>query len=203
MFTGIVESVGCITRMDCSPDGIDLAISTGSIEPRSMNRGDSLAVSGVCLTVTEIDDQWVAVQVSNETVSRTNFGEYVCGTAVNLERPVTLDRPLGGHLVTGHIDGIAECIDIKTDGSSRSVQFEAPKQVLGKFIAEKGSVTIEGVSMTVNSVQDRSNLTVFSVNVIPHTWSVTTLGQLDVDARVHIEVDVIARYVHRLAECQA
>lgn len=202
MFTGIVESVGNIVRIDRSAAGLDLAISTGSIEPRSLNLGDSIAVNGVCLTVTGTDNQWIAVQVSNETIARTNFGRFVQDTAVNLERPVTLAKPLGGHLVTGHIDGIATCVQIETDGSSQKVEFAVPKQVLGKFMAEKGSVTIDGVSLTINAVQDRGDLTTLGVNLIPHTLTVTTLGQLEVDNRVHIEVDVVARYVHRLYEWQ-
>ncbi len=200
MFTGIVESVGSIVRVDRSDAGIELSIILGSVEPASLKLGDSISISGVCLTVTGIQEQSVDVQVSNETIARTNFGQYSVGTQVNIERPLTLNSPLGGHLVSGHIDGTAKCVRITPDGDSRRIVFEVSGEALGKFMVQKGSVTIDGVSMTINTVVDRESLTQFDVNVIPHTLSVTTLGSLKVNDSVHIEIDNVARYVHRLIE---
>ena len=200
MFTGIVESVGGIVRVGRSDAGMDLSIDLGSVEPASLKLGDSVSISGVCLTVTGIQEQSVDVQVSNETIARTNFGQYSAGTQVNIERPLTLNSPLGGHLVSGHIDGTATCVSIAADGDSRRIVFEVSGDALGKFMVQKGSVTIDGVSMTVNSVVDRESLTQFDVNVIPHTLSVTTLGLLKVNDSVHIEIDNVARYVNRLME---
>ena len=200
MFTGIVESVGRIVRVDRSDAGMELSLVLGSVEPASLKLGDSISISGVCLTVTGIQEQSVDVQVSNETIARTNFGQFSVGTQVNIERPLTLNSPLGGHLVAGHIDGTAKCIRITPDGDSRRIVFEVSSEALGKFMVQKGSVTIDGVSMTVNSVVDRESLTQFGVNVIPHTLSVTTLGSLKVNESVHIEIDNVARYVNRLME---
>ena len=200
MFTGIVESVGSIVRVDRSDAGMELSLVLGSVEPASLKLGDSVSISGVCLTVTGIEEQTVDVQASNETIARTNFGQYSVGTQVNIERPLTLNSPLGGHLVSGHIDGTAKCVRITPDGDSRRIEFEVSGEALGKFMVQKGSVTIDGVSMTVNSVVDRESLTQFDVNVIPHTLSVTTLGSLKVSDSVHIEIDNVARYVNRLME---
>ena len=200
MFTGIVESVGSIVRVGRSDAGMELSLVLGSVEPASLKLGDSVSISGVCLTVTGIQEQSVDVQVSNETIARTNFGQYSAGTQVNIERPLTLNSPLGGHLVSGHIDGTAKCVRITSDGDSRRIEFEVSGEALGKFMVQKGSVTIDGVSMTVNSVVDRESLTRFDVNVIPHTLSVTTLGSLNVSDSVHIEIDNVARYVNRLME---
>ena len=200
MFTGIVESVGSITRVNRSDAGMELSLDLGSVEPASLKLGDSVSISGVCLTVTGIQEESVDVQVSNETIARTNFGQYSVGTQVNIERPLTLNSPLGGHLVAGHIDGTATCVSITPDGDSCRIVFEVSGEALGKFMVQKGSVTIDGISMTVNSVVDRESLTQFDVNVIPHTLSVTTLGSLKVNDSVHIEIDNVARYVNRLME---
>ncbi len=202
MFTGIVESIGRIERIDRTEAGIDIAISTGSVHHHGFQLGDSVSVSGVCLTVTGINKKWIDVHVSNETIARTVFGDYELGSMVNIERPVTLEKPLGGHLVSGHVDGIAHCSSIAAAGASRKIEFELSRHELGKFVAEKGSVAIDGVSMTVNSVSDRGKLTAFEVNVIPHTLSATTLGNLQPGDSVHIEVDMVARYVHRLFDCK-
>ena len=200
MFTGIVESVGSITRVNRSDAGMELSLDLGSVEPASLKLGDSVSISGVCLTVTGIQEESVDVQVSNETIARTNFGQYSVGTQVNIECPLTLNSPLGGHLVSGHIDGTATCVSITRDGDSRRIVFEVSGEALGKFMVQKGSVTIDGISMTVNSIVDRESLTQFDVNVIPHTLSVTTLGSLKVNDSVHIEIDNVARYVNRLME---
>lgn len=200
MFTGIVESVGRVVRVNRSDAGMELSLVLGSVKPKSLKLGDSISISGVCLTVTGIQEQSVDVQVSNETIARTNFGQYSVGTQVNIERPLTMNSPLGGHLVSGHIDGTAKCVSITPDGDSRRIVFEVAGEALGKFMVQKGSVTIDGVSMTVNSVVDRESLTQFDVNVIPHTLSVTTLGSLKENESVHIEIDNVARYVNRLME---
>lgn len=200
MFTGIIESIGCVEKIDRSDAGANLCVSIGSINSASINVGDSISISGVCLTVVQIHGDEIDVQISNETVCRTNFAEFQVGTKVNLERSLTLDMPLGGHLVSGHVDGTGQCIDISPDGSSRRLEFVVEGNDLGKFIVEKGSVAIDGVSMTINSLTDRNELTRFEVNVIPHTLSATTLGTLNVGDLVHIEVDTVARYLHRLIE---
>ena len=201
MFTGIVEGTGVIERIARSDDGIAVRISTGRVDTAQIKVGDSISVSGVCLTVTDIpDDQAFAADVSNETISLTNFGEYARGTTVNLERSLTLQTPLGGHLVTGHVDGTAVCESLSAEGASRKMLFALDRHSLGKYMAAKGSVAIDGVSMTVNSVIDRGDFTEFAVNVIPHTLSATTLGNLRAKDRVHIEVDPLARYVSRAIE---
>lgn len=200
MFTGIVESIGCIEQIDRSDAVTDFCISTGSINPKSVNVGDSVSISGVCLTVVRIDDEAICVQISNETISRTNFSQFEAGTKVNLERSLTLEKPLGGHLVSGHVDGTGQCVEINADGSSRCIEFVVDSNDLGKFLAEKGSVAVDGVSMTVNSVTDQADSTRFEVNVIPHTLSATTLGSLKVGDLVHIEIDTVARYLDRLME---
>lgn len=200
MFTGIVESIGCIKNIDRSGAATDLQISTGSVNAKSLSIGDSVSISGVCLTVVGIEGEAISVQISNETISRTKFSKLEAGAKVNLERSMTLQTPLGGHLVSGHVDGTGECIGIVSDGSSHRIECAVDRNELGKFLAEKGSVAIDGISMTVNAVSDQADSTRFEVNVIPHTLSATTLGALEVGDLVHIEIDTAARYLNRLFE---
>ncbi len=199
MFSGIVEDIGTIEEMSQSEDGIEVRIKTGSLDLINARVGDSLLVNGICLTLTEIRTQEVNVFVSNETVSCTNFGSYSDNTAVNLEQSLTLDQRIGGHFVSGHVDGIVRCVKKVRDGASVRLEIEVT-QSLRRFVAEKGSVTLDGVSLTINSVSDQSESTIFSVNLIPHTLEVTTLGFVSVGDELNIEVDLIARYVDRLRQ---
>lgn len=201
MFTGIVETVGILQEISDSEDGVEVHLNTGSIGLSDTKIGDSLAVNGICLTVTEIETDAVRVFVSNETLSRTAFGSYREGAFVNLEQPLRLNQGLGGHFVSGHIDGIGRCVELTLDGASIRLEVEVPKK-LGRFIATKGSITLDGVSLTINSVVDEMESTIFSVNIIPHTLKATTLGRLSIGNQFNVEVDMIARYVERLTHFQ-
>ncbi len=198
MFTGLIESVGCVRHIKQSDTGLGLHISLGSVDTTTLNLGDSIAVSGVCLTITALQAKTVVVHVSNETVSRTRMDQYTVGERVNIERSLTLAKPLGGHLVAGHVDGVAHCSQTMPDGVSRRLKLQVSGATLGRYMAEKGSIAIDGVSMTINSVQDQGDLTYINVNVIPHTLKNTTLGEVEVGDLVHIEVDLLARYAYRM-----
>lgn len=202
MFSGIVESVGEIGRVESSADGLRIWVVSDLVRTDAVKSGDSIAVSGICLTVVLSEDGEFCADVSNETVSRSNIGNYAVGTPVNLETSLTSSKLLSGHLVFGHVDGVAKCTDIRQDGNSNRIEFEIEPE-LGKFLAEKGSVAIDGVSMTINKVIDSDSMTEFSVNVIPHTGQFTTLGRLNLRDNVHIEVDMLARYVARIMETQS
>ncbi|WP_341701965.1 riboflavin synthase [Ferrovibrio sp.] len=193
MFTGIITDIGTVTAREMRGDArfqIRTAYDTGSIAI-----GASIACSGVCLTVVQKAQDWFSVDVSAETLSRTTLGSWVPGSRVNLERSLKVGDELGGHIVSGHVDGVADVLDVMPEGDSLRLQFHAPSDLAG-YIAEKGSVTIDGVSLTVNRVQ--GNL--FGVNLIPHTQQVTTLGQLSAASKVNIEIDTLARYVARLQQ---
>ncbi len=155
--------------------------------------GASIACSGACLTVVDKGDGWFAADVSAETLSKTTLGSWQLGTPVNLERPLALGAELGGHLVTGHVDGVADVIERRAEGDSWRFRFRVPGE-LKRYIAAKGSVALDGVSLTVNEVLDD----VFGVNIIPHTASVTSFGPLQVGGRVNLEIDLLARYLARL-----
>jgi riboflavin synthase len=191
MFTGIVTDVGTVAAIVRTGD-TRFDIRT-RFDMASVPVGASIACAGVCLTVIERGSDWFAVTVSGETLSRTTLGGWGEGSPVNLERSLRLGDELGGHLVTGHIDGTATIVSIGEEGDSWRVVFEAPPE-LARYIAEKGSVTIDGVSLTVNEVSGPR----FGVNLIPHTLAVTTLGRNRPGDRVNIEIDIIARYVARL-----
>ncbi|MBT8003067.1 MAG: riboflavin synthase, partial [Rhodospirillales bacterium] len=161
----------------------------------SIEIGASICCSGCCLTVIEMGQDWFAVQVSGESLAKTVLGRWSVGTRVNLERALKMGDELGGHLVSGHIDGVGEVVSVTEDGESRRISFKAPDP-LKRFIAEKGSITVDGVSLTVNDVRDAQ----FDVNVIPHTQQVTTLGTLDAGDNVNLEIDMLSRYVARQLE---
>ena len=201
MFTGIVESVGTIKQISETLDRMDVTIETGSVETNSVGMGDSICVSGICLTVTRIRSREVDFFVSNETIARSRFSSYKAGTRVNLELSLSLNKRLGGHIVSGHVDGLVKCVGSDKDGDSKKLTFEV-KLDLGKYVAKKGSVSLDGVSMTVNEVIDNAAGTRFSVNVIPHTLSATTLGDVSAGDHVHIEVDVLARYAERFRDIE-
>lgn len=202
MFTGIVTDIGTIVSADQRGD-LHLVISCG-YDMDSVALGASIACSGVCLTVVDkgvsADEKgWFAVDASAETVRRTAPGMWEKGRRLNLERALKLGDELGGHIVTGHVDGVATVIGVCEEGESRRVGFRVGPEI-APYVAAKGSVTIDGVSLTVNEVADHQGETHFSVNLIPHTWAVTTLGELGEGRPVNIEIDVLARYLARLKE---
>jgi len=193
MFTGLVQAVGRIERID--PHGSDVRVHVGVGDPERIVAavGDSIAVAGICLTAGAISGGGFSADVSRETLSLTTAGDWRPGSAVNLEPALTLAQPLGGHLMSGHVDGVGRLLSMCVEGRSRRLRFEVPAQ-LARYIARKGSVAVDGVSLTVNEVKGA----MFGVNIIPHTAETTTLGHLRGGERVNIEVDLIARYLERL-----
>lgn len=206
MFTGIISDVGRVRLIEKRGD-TRFVIDT-TYDPDSMLIGASIACSGCCLTVvekgTDTGQNWFAVDASGETLSCTVLGKWKVGTPINLERALRAGDELGGHIVSGHVDGIGEIVDVRDDGDSKRFVFEAPEG-LGQFIASKGSITIDGTSLTVNEVDDvvdgaNAGNTRFGVNIIPHTQTVTTWGQARPGQKVNLEIDMLARYVARLAK---
>jgi riboflavin synthase len=195
MFTGIVQDIGRIDSREARAGDIRLTIGVDRFDLNRIAVGDSICVQGVCLTVTELAGRAFAADVSRETLSLTTLGEMDAGSAVNLEPALRAGDALGGHLVSGHVDGIATVLSTAGDARSQRVTVAAPAD-LARYIARKGSVTIDGVSLTVNEIEGTS----FGVNLIPQTTAVTTLARLAVGTRVNLEVDQVARYVERLAE---
>jgi riboflavin synthase len=196
MFTGIITDVGSIDSVETRGD-TRVVVGT-AYDTSTVDLGASIACSGVCLTVVDKGPGWFAVDVSGETISRTAQGQWSAGRKLNLERAMKLGEELGGHIVTGHVDGIAEVVGICPEGDSKRTGFRVPSD-LAPFIAPKGSITVDGVSLTVNEVKDQPDgSTHFSVNLIPHTQAVTTLGALEQGQTVNIEIDVLARYLQRM-----
>ena len=196
MFTGIVTDVGTVRSAEQRGD-LRLVISTG-YDMDSVDLGASIACSGACLTVVDKGDDWFAVDVSGETVSKTAAGRWNEGARLNLERSLRLGDEIGGHIVTGHVDSVGEVVGVCPEGDSKRVGISVPRG-LGPMIAAKGSVALDGVSMTVNDVRDAEDGTThFSVNVIPHTAQHTTLGEIDAGRQLNVEVDVLARYIDRM-----
>ncbi|WP_371227520.1 riboflavin synthase [Roseovarius sp. 2305UL8-3] len=193
MFTGIVTDIGVIRQLDQKGD-LRVRIATG-YDTAGIDMGASIACNGVCLTVVGLGDDWFDVDVSGETLSKTNLGAWETGTRVNLERSLKVGDELGGHIVSGHVDGLAEVIDVTDEGDSTRVILRAPDG-LARFIAPKGSVALNGTSLTVNEVDGAD----FGINFIPHTKEVTTWGDVAVGDAVNLEIDTLARYVARLAE---
>jgi riboflavin synthase len=195
MFTGIVQDLGRIVSRESRGVDARLTIGTERLKLANVAIGDSICVQGVCLTVTSLTGSAFTADVSHETLSLTTLGELQVNSQVNLEPSLRAGDPLGGHLVSGHVDGVARVTALAKDGDSLRMTFAVPKD-LARYIARKGSVAVDGVSLTVNEVAG----TTFGVNLIPHTQAVTTLGRLQVGARVNLEVDPIARYVERLTQ---
>ena len=193
MFTGIIQSKGSIKEIFSSSDGARLKINTNALDLSDTNVGDSIAVDGVCLTVTELTESSFTADVSNETLTCTTFSALKQGKNVNLERSLRVNQGIDGHLVSGHVDGIGDVNSIEKDGDSVRIKIEVQDDII-KYIAKKGSICINGVSLTVNSVENNF----FDVNIVPHTLSATTLGDLSLQSNVNIEIDQIARYVERL-----
>ena len=194
MFTGIVTDVGRVRSVRETNRDRRFEIET-AYDMATVDLGASISHSGCCLTVVEKGEGWFAVEVSAETLSLTTLNQWVEGGPVNLERAARLGDEMGGHIVSGHVDGLGEVISIMPEGGSHRLRIRAPKP-LHRLIAPKGSITVEGVSLTVNEVEDD----VFGLNIIPHTWDVTTLGRLKVGSRVNLEIDMLARYLARWQE---
>lgn len=195
MFTGIITDIGEVRALEKRGD-LRARIGT-SYDTAGIDLGASIASDGVCLTVVELGPDWYDVEISAETVSKTNLGDWVEGKKVNLERALKVGDELGGHIVSGHVDGVAELVAMKDEGDSTRFTFRAP-EALAKFIAPKGSVALNGTSLTVNEVEGCA----FGINIIPHTKEVTTWGQAKVGDAINLEIDTLARYVARLAEMQ-
>ena len=185
--------MGKIAAIEQKGDDARLRIDTVSLDMSDVNTGDSIAVSGVCLTAVEHSASGFTSDVSGETLSRTTLGQLRTGDAVNLEKALTLNTPLGGHLVSGHVDGVGTVVSREAEGRSVRFRFEAP-DALARYIAEKGSICIDGVSLTVNAV----NGVKFDVNIVPHTLAETTLDNFQPGLKVNLEVDLLARYLERL-----
>ncbi|MEE2945114.1 MAG: riboflavin synthase [Pseudomonadota bacterium] len=196
MFTGIITDIGEIIELEQRGD-LRARIKT-SYDPATIDLGASIASDGCCLTVIRLGEDWYDVEISAESVDKTNIGSWVVGKKINLERALKVGDELGGHIVSGHVDGVAEIVAMKDEGDSTRISFSAPAD-LAKFIAEKGSVTLNGTSLTVNEVDGAT----FGINVIPHTQQVTTWGEVQVGDKVNLEIDTLARYVARLAEMTA
>ncbi len=193
MFTGIIEAVGEIAALE--PKGADLRVRvrTGKLDLSDVAPGDSIAVSGVCLTAVELPGDGFGADVSGETLARTVFGDFRVGTRVNLEKALLPTTRLGGHLVSGHVDGVGEVVERRSDGRSERFRIRAPA-ALAKYIAEKGSICVDGVSLTVNAVDGP----LFDLNIVPHTLAETTLDEYRPGRKVNLEADIIARYLERL-----
>lgn len=196
MFTGIITDIGTIDELEHRGD-LRARIRT-TYAPDGIDIGASIACDGVCLTVIERGAEggnWFDVEISAETLSKTNLGEWDKGRRVNLERALKVGDELGGHIVSGHVDGLAEVVAMRDEGDSTRVTFRAPEELAG-FIAPKGSVTLNGTSLTVNEVNGSD----FGINFIPHTKQVTTWGGVEIGDRINLEIDTLARYVARLRE---
>lgn len=193
MFTGIVQDVGRVVSCEVRGGDVRMAIAFDRLDPSGIHVGDSICVQGCCLTAVELQGRSFAADVSRETLSLTTLGDLTAGSPVNLEPSLKAGDPLGGHLVSGHIDGVGQITSLSGDARSTRIEIAVPS-ALSRYITRKGSVAIDGVSLTVNEVQG----TTFGINLIPHTQAVTTLGALRIGTRVNVEVDQIARYVERL-----
>ena len=194
MFTGIITDIGKVRAVRDTNRDRRFEIET-RFDLSTVDIGASIAHAGCCLTVVEKGPDWFAVEVSGETLNMTTLGQWAAGHPVNLERSAKVGDELGGHIVSGHVDGVGEVTSVRSEGGSHRVQVRVPRP-LHRYIAPKGSITVEGVSLTVNEVEDD----IFGVNLIPHTWDVTTLGALRPGVRVNLEIDMLARYLARWRE---
>jgi len=198
MFTGIITDVGTILSVEERGD-LRVRISC-RYDTASIDIGASIACSGACMTVVDLGPDWFAIDTSHESVSRTVTGRWRAGSRLNLERSLKLGDELGGHIVTGHVDGVGTVVSVAPDGDSIRIGVRAPAPI-APYLAAKGSVTVDGVSLTVNGVDDQADgATIFSLNIIPHTATVTTLGALQVGDEVNLEIDVLARYLQRMEQ---
>ena len=193
MFTGIVQGVGRIRSVEPHGGDVTMWIETGEVSLAGVEIGGSIAVNGACLTAVQLEPAAFAADLSRETLSLTTAGGWVPGTPVNLEKALTAGQALGGHYVTGHVDGVGQVIARHEDARSVRMEFDVPTE-LGRYVARKGSICLDGVSLTVNGAAGRR----FDVNLVPHTLEMTILGSYQAGTRVNIEVDIIARYLERL-----
>ena len=193
MFTGIIQDIGSIRTLETRGGDLRLGVAVGSLDLGRQRLGDSIAVSGVCLTLIALEPPVFHADVSRETLGLTTLGDAAVGRRVNLEAALRAGEPLGGHLVSGHVDGIATVLERSGDARSQRLRLRAPAE-LARYLARKGSVALDGVSLTVNAVAGAE----FDINLVPHTLAVTTLGDLAAGDRVNIEIDTIARYAERL-----
>jgi riboflavin synthase len=193
MFTGIIEAVGRVQQITPRNGDVRLTIATEKLSLSDVKLGDSIATNGICLTVVELTGQGFAADVSNETLRRTCLKTWQVGTRVNLEKALMPTSRLGGHIVSGHVDGLGEIISFKPDARSLQYQVRAPDG-LAKYISEKGSITVDGISLTVNAIDGAT----FSLNIVPHTVQETNVGQWQTGSVVNLEVDLLARYLERL-----
>jgi riboflavin synthase len=193
MFTGIIEALGIVSKMDPRGGDVRLTVATGKLDMSDVHLGDSIAVNGVCLTVTEFSSNYFCADVSTETIKRSSFADYSAGHKVNLEKALMATSRLGGHIVSGHVDGIGDVLSINVQARFIEVWIKAGND-LAKYLAEKGSITVDGVSLTVNDV----NGSEFMLTLIPHTLQETIIQDYKVGTRVNLEIDIIARYVERL-----
>jgi riboflavin synthase len=193
MFTGIIESIGKIAKMEKRGGDVRLHIATGKLDLSDVALGDSIAVNGVCLTAVVLPGDGFVADVSNETLSLTSLGQLSTGSPVNLEKALTMSTRLGGHLVSGHVDGLGEVVAKSEDARSIRFTVKAPDE-LAKYIAHKGSITVDGTSLTVNAVKGAE----FELNIVPHTAQETIMSEYEVGRKVNLEVDLVARYLERL-----
>ncbi len=193
MFTGIIQAVGAIRRLEPRGGDVRLTIATGKLPMADVALGDSIAVNGVCLTSVVLSSDAFAADCSRETLSLTTLGDLAPGSPVNLEKALTLSTPLGGHLVSGHVDGVGRVLERSEDARSWRLRIEAPAE-LARYIAHKGSICVDGTSLTVNAVDGA----VFELNIVPHTLDETITVHYQAGTRVNLEVDLIARYLERL-----
>ena len=193
MFTGIIEAVGEVAELQSRGGDVQLRILTGKLDLGDVALGDSIAVNGVCLTAVALPGDGFLADVSRETLSLTSLGQLQAGSRVNLEKALTLAARLGGHLVSGHVDGLGTVVERQDDARSVRLVIEAPDD-LARYIAHKGSITVDGTSLTVNAVDGGR----FTLNIVPHTLQETIMGDYRVGQRVNLEVDLVARYLERL-----
>ena len=193
MFTGIVQGVGRVRSVETHGGDVTLWFDTGELSLAGIEIGGSIAVSGACLTAVQLEPHAFAADVSRETLSLTTAGDWTPGSRINLEKALTAGQALGGHYVTGHVDGVGTVVSRHDDARSARVEFEVPGE-LARYVARKGSICVDGVSLTVNGVEGRR----FDVNLVPHTLEMTILGDYRAGTRVNLEVDIIARYLERL-----
>ena len=197
MFTGIIEAVGTIKAININAQGARLVIATNRLDMSDVKLGDSIATNGICLTVVDFDQHSYSADVSNETLQRTGFAHYNVGMQVNLEKAMLASTRFGGHMVSGHVDGLSEILAITHKGNSIDYWLSMPAD-LAHYIAEKGSVTIDGTSLTVNALDESSGNNQFRLTIVPHTVKETVFATYQVGSKVNVEVDLIARYLERL-----
>jgi len=195
MFTGIIEAIGTIKAININAQGARLVIATNNLDMSDVKLGDSIATNGICLTVVDYDQHSYSADVSNETLKRTGFAHYNVGMQVNLEKAMLASTRFGGHMVSGHVDGISEIVSITNNGNSIEYWLSMPSD-LAHYIAEKGSVTVDGTSLTVNALS--SDNSKFRLTIVPHTVKETIFAHYQVGTKVNLEVDLIARYLERL-----